>query len=134
MRLIDNAILQRLRGDDLWILINPFRVELDDGRMIVVPVGFTTDKASVPRIVWPIIPRDDRFIIDAALAHDFLYIEQKIDGQWIKRSQADAIFKAIMKYSGMGWFRRQIAYAGVRTGGWVTFNPRAKKLGNPYYQ
>lgn len=126
-----NAILQRIRGQDLWIVKEDFDVILDDGRLIVVPAGFITDKASVP-LGW-IIKRDDKRIIDGALVHDYLYFTQQIDGEWIKRKEADQILIAICKWAGMGWFKRNAVYFGVRTGGWAFFNKRAKQIGNKYH-
>jgi hypothetical protein len=128
MKLFNQAKLERVRGKNEWILLESFTVELDDGRKITVPKGFNTDKASVP--VGVIIKRDDRYIIDAALVHDYLYVKQMICGKFIKRKEADKIFKAIMKHVGASWIKQNTAYLGVRVGGWRYWNKRAKRIGN----
>ena len=132
MKLPEPAQLERIRGSDQWRVVNDFTVVLDDGRSITVPHGFITDKASVPRAVWWLIPRDDKYIVDGALIHDNLYLHQKIEGHWISRLEADKILRDIAKHVGMGWLKRKAVYRAVRLGGWVSFNPVAKKLDNPY--
>ena len=53
-------------------LTQDWRVELEDGLIIVVPKGFTTDGASVPRLLWPILsPLGD--LRYGAIVHDFGY-------------------------------------------------------------
>jgi hypothetical protein len=131
MRILSPVRLERVPGKNLWIVLEDFTVKLDGSRSVTVPKGFETDKASVPLGV--VIKRDDRHIVEAALVHDYLYVKQKISDRWIKRKQADKIFKAIMKKSGAGWLKRQTAYLGVRAGGWRYYNKRAKRIGNVYY-
>ena len=118
---------------DEWQTTVAFEVILNDGRSVVVPEGFVTDKASVPRLVWAIIPRDDKHIVDAALVHDYLYVVQKIENVWIERATADDVFRDICERAGMGFIKRRICYRGVRLGGWAAYNPRAERLRNPYY-
>ena len=99
IKLIGNAKLERIRGTDTWRLVEDFIVFLTDGRKILIPHGFITDKASVP--LGLLIKRDDKYIIDGALVHDYLYATQKIQGKWITRKQADQILLAICKHVGM---------------------------------
>lgn len=116
-----------------WITIADFTVILPDGRTITVPKGFMYDKASVPRIVWWWLPRDDRHILIAALVHDYLYDTQKIEGEWIYRKEADQIFYDLLIQSGMRWSKAKAAYTAVRVGGWRWYNNRAKRDGNTLY-
>ena len=125
---INNASLQRIRGTDTWLLLNNLFVKLESGEEIRVPKGFITDKASVP-LGW-IVKRDDKYIIDGALVHDYLYSAQKIRRTFISRHHADKILIEICKHSGMGWFKRKAVWLGVRAGGWKYWNKRADVLGN----
>jgi len=131
MEIKSNAQLERIRGQDQWQVLTDFEVVLSDKRSIIVPHNFLTDKASVPFGL--AIKRDDKHIIDGALIHDYLYFSQKIEGQWIKRKEADKILIDICKYSGMGFVKRFLVYQGVRIGGWTYFNKRAIELGNIYH-
>ncbi|MCX4186784.1 DUF1353 domain-containing protein [Methylophaga sp. OBS4] len=118
---------------DRWITTSDFDIQLPDGRQIHIPIGFIYDKASVPRLVWWYIPRDDRHINIAALVHDYLYEIQQIENDWIVRKEADQHFHGIIKQSGMRPTKAYAAYAGVRAGGWRFYNKRARRLGNPFY-
>lgn len=113
----DDIVNRRLIQDDRWQLTQSFRIGLPDGRVIKVPAGFIYDKASIPRIVWWYIPRDDKSIERAALAHDFLYGEQEIAGEPVTRKEPDGIFYDIMKLDNMRFDKRHLAYRAVRLGG-----------------
>lgn len=90
---------------------------------ITVPAGFETDLASVPRLVWFLIPPTDKHIVEPATVHDWLYAnvgyyEQGATGPWLSRKQADRILAdAIAMEKGPGWYVH-IVYWGVRLGGW----------------
>jgi len=131
MILRSTAKLERIRGTNNWSLLEDFCVTLDDGRLIIVPTGFITDKASVP-LGW-VVKRDGKYIIDGALVHDYLYVYQQIENKWIKRKEADHVLIAICKYVGMGWFKRKAVYMAVRAGGWIYYNKRARRIRNTYY-
>ncbi len=45
----------------------------ENNHELVVPKGFITDLASVPRILWPIYAPNDAKTIGAAIMHDYLY-------------------------------------------------------------
>jgi len=90
---------------------------------ITVPVGFTTDYASVPRILWNILPPTGKYT-KASVIHDYLYF---YDGEYT-RKQADAIFLEAMESLDVGFITRYVMWSGVRMGGWVPWsNYRAKK-------
>ena len=81
------------------------------GKSITVPSGFTTDFASVPRGLWPLLPPLGKHS-PAALVHDYLY-----DHRIGTRKEADKIFLDLMlKYSVPKW-RAYVMYWGVRIGG-----------------
>jgi Protein of unknown function (DUF1353) len=86
-----------------------------------VPAGFVTDFASAPGLFTWLVPRYGRFT-KAAILHDFLCDEAK-EGRFI-RSQADRIFRRVMRELGVGFIRRWVMWAAVRLGsGWGVFQP-----------
>lgn len=115
---------------------NPFWVLTEDlsyrsaflGETIVVPKGFVTDFASVPRL--PIV-----FWLtgdcahDAAVVHDYLYQTHLSE----TRARADRTFLEAMKITGVPAWRRLDMYLGVRAGGissWSSGPRRFKIFGN----
>lgn len=89
---------------------------------IVVPKGFETDFASIPRLLRFIYPVNGRHRC-AAVVHDYLYYKAGrivVDGTAISytRKQADLIFLEAMKSLGVRWTQRKSMYRGVRLGGW----------------
>lgn len=124
----------RAYGAKNWILLSrlvycgknhPARIE--------APIGFVTDLASIPRIARLIFPVNDLHR-PAAVIHDWLYCDQKIGGQWIRRKAADATFLEAMSCLGVPKWKAWPIYLAVRTGGWVYFNKRARAKGNPHYR
>ncbi len=115
-------------GDDEWITTEPF-----EWYGIIVPKGFITDFASIPRFMrWYINPVGK--IRPAALVHDYLYSRigcVTIDGikEVFTRKDCDDEFLEIMREIGMKYLKRNIAYRGVRVGGWKGWNRRRKELG-----
>lgn len=95
----------------------------------IVPEGFKTDLASIPRIVRPLIPVHGKHT-RAAVLHDYLYVSQKIQGEWIKRSHADRAFYNAMLELGVNRFKARIMWGAVRSGGWIYYNKQAKEIGN----
>ena len=104
---------------DEWITTGVTEVYLSDGRKITVPIGFQYDKGSVPRIAWPLMPRDDRSGVIAYQVHDWLYFTAETT-----RKEADQIMYELLRLGGMGWIRAQSAYRAVRAGGWLYWNKR----------
>lgn len=103
-------------GDKPWKLLDP--VVLNDVMgCLTVPVGFKTDLASIPRLLWAIIPPFGPHIW-AAVIHDYLYASTGLD---IDRVRADAIFLAIMKAYKVPAWKRGIMYAAVRVFGGRSF-------------
>lgn len=79
--------------------------------LIVVRSGFETDFASVPQFLGSLIPKVGR-LRDAAVVHDWLY--RGHEGGLYARSDADRIFREAMRECGVWWWRRWMAWAGVR--------------------
>jgi len=84
-------------------------------RAYIVPAGFISDCASIPRVLWPIIghPFDARWRKEAVL-HDWLYRqEDKI----VSRKTADQMFYDGLRLNGLRYTKAQAMYMGVRIGG-----------------
>jgi hypothetical protein len=85
-----------------WIIRKEFGYDIGSegsDQFIQVPVGFMTDFASVPRLLWVIIPQWGKYG-NAAVIHDYCYWRRNISvkkkkqivTRRIPRKQADRIF------------------------------------------
>ena len=92
---------------------------------INVPAGFTTDFASVPRLLWFFLPQWGKYG-NAAVIHDYLYYIQTTS-----RTEADRIFLETMLVLDVPRWKRYCLYTGVRIGGWWSWlvNSRKKEQG-----
>lgn len=105
-------------GRGSWQLRNPLIYESDlAGQIFVVPVGFVTDFASVPRIpgVFELLGDTAH---EAAALHDWLYTAHPVS-----RSVADAVLQEAAKVSGISAFKAWLLWAGVRIGGASHWTP-----------
>lgn len=97
---------------EYWVLGNDLVFSIrQTGQRIVVPRGFVTDFASVPRIFWTFFPKHGEYT-RAAIVHDFLYWQQKCS-----REQADELFDIVMEASEVDSTTRFTIYAAVRVWG-----------------
>lgn len=85
------------------------------GERIVVPAGFQTDFASVPRLFWNIFPPIGRYA-KAAVIHDWLYRTGLVP-----RAVADAYLLEAMLDCGSPWYERYPIYHQVRLWGWLSY-------------
>lgn len=109
---------KRARNDKTFFVDQPYRIifKRPDGKadVYMVPKGFGTDLASVPRGFRNIASKLDG--IEASVVHDHAYFYKTLP-----RFQADALFLAILKAGGVPWLRRLAMYAAVRAGGWIPY-------------
>jgi hypothetical protein len=89
-------------------------------RMIVVPEGFVTDFASVPRLPFVYWFTGGKFQA-AAVIHDWLYRRRS---EKVSRAEADAVLAEAMKALGYWLPRQWFVWAGVRIGGYWSFEKR----------
>lgn len=110
----------RFEDDDglPFTLTAPLTYYSDVTPTIVVPTGFKTDLASIPRGLWNILPPVGKYD-RAAVLHDFLY---QLAPNGCSRSFADGVLKEAMEVAGVGGFARWAIYTGIRAGGWVVWN------------
>jgi hypothetical protein len=80
----------------------------------VVPAGFLTDFATVPRVVVWLIPRFGRYTL-AAILHDWLCTQGLRSGVVTSR-EADGLFRRVMREQGVPVLRRWLMWCGVRWG------------------
>ena len=96
----------------LWKLTLPLLYQSDVANTtFVVPVGFTTDLASVPRIPIAYMLAGGTSN-EASVVHDYLYSSHEVD-----RATADAVLREASALTGVPGWRRWIMWAGVRLGG-----------------
>lgn len=106
---------------DVLTLLEPLSVAWR-GRTLIVPEGFESDGASVPRILWSLVsPRVDPVTLRGAVAHDYLY--RRHPAGWTRR-EADALFRTLIREDGLACTRAWKAWLGVRI-----FGNRAWKAG-----
>ena len=92
-----------------WVLVENCIYESDLwNQLIIVPAGFETDLASIPRIFRFLIIKNGKHRA-AAIVHDYLCRL----GLEFKRSLADRIFLEAMKISGVSAIQRRLMYWAV---------------------
>ena len=114
--------------DGTYTLWAPLLHEGPSGRF-VVPAGFDTDLASVPRVLWWLIAPGGRHG-RAAVCHDFLYRVRPRVGyeaagfrceMELARGQADRAFREAMREDGVGAVRAWTMWLMVRLFGWASW-------------
>ncbi len=106
--------LKPLSDDIRWELLEEFEYYLGEeggGMSIKVPRGFVTDLCSAPSCLWSILPPWGRYG-KAAVLHDFLYRDQKLN-----RIICDAIFFEAMTVLEVKPWRKWFLYISVRVVG-----------------
>jgi hypothetical protein len=102
-------------------LIVDFLFLSDIAGLIEVPAGFKTDYASVPRILWSILPPTGKYT-KASVIHDYLYRSHRVS-----REEADAIFLEAMEDLGVNPIIKYAMWLGVRIGGWFPWRKYGPK-------
>lgn len=107
-----NIPLKNRSGRQLYRVIEPFIYESDVAKKtIIVPAGFITDLASIPRL--PIVYRELESLADMpGVPHDFCYSTGFLD-----RDTADLMLKEACLLIGLSSWKAHAIYWGVRVGG-----------------
>ena len=112
-----------------WVLKEAFTYVVGDFESskdkIEVERGFSTDFASIPRLLWFVLPKWGKYG-NAAVVHDYVYWKQDRS-----RAEADAaMLQAMVLLNVPGWQRAAI-YHAVRLGGWLAWkhNQRDRERG-----
>jgi hypothetical protein len=132
---LDPLELEYINGRK-WLITSPFEYHLhdvDSYDVVYIPKGYLTDFASIPRILWPLLPPTGSYG-KAAVVHDWLYSNRAVTYQlgvertWnVNRAEADATLFEAMKVLGTGIIVRWLIYLGVRLGGWLPWNNYRQK-------
>lgn len=106
-----------------WELCAPFVFSVD-GVEFVVPKGFWTDFASVPRVFHLVLNPYE--LGCGPVPHDFGYFTGMCN-----REFWDEVFLSCMELDGISWWRRRAAYSAVRAFGGLVFR-RYRKENDKY--
>jgi hypothetical protein len=112
-------ILRYLDGHE-WEVREAFAYRTASGKVVLVPAGFQTDFASIPRFFWRILPPAGTYG-KAAVIHDYLY---RTSDAPFTRAEADGVFLEAMTDLGVGAVTRRTMWAAVRLFGGSVFIPR----------
>ena len=99
-----------------WIVNQDFHFSVD-GKEHIVPTGYETDWASVPRIPFAYLVAGN-ISHRAPLCHDFLYTTSE-DRKW-----ADLVLMAALEEEGVPAWKRWLMYYAVRAFGRAEFQRR----------
>ena len=118
--------------------LTPLQVEvLDDGRhyrvivpfefasevvqrIIRIPVGFITDFASTPRLLWVFLPPTGRWS-KAAVVHDMLYQHPECLTPRVTWMAANRTLLEGCEALSVNWLTRWAIFGGVCLGGWIVW-------------
>lgn len=111
-------------GDNnFWVAVEPLEYIIGStSDRIVVPKGFVTDFASIPKPLWSLGLSPHGQYSRAAVIHDYLYWAQACT-----REQSDRLLLIAMKESSVGSFDEFLVYQGVNVGGKGPWNDNAKE-------
>ena len=119
LEFLTNLNITSVRGENTRRLLDQFVVKYD-GYYIVVPRGFETDYASIPKFVPRfIVDQDDAIIREAAVIHDYLY--SRISGTQLTRHTADTILYYGMLALGSPRWKAELVHLAVRLFGWLFY-------------
>lgn len=112
-------------GGDYYRVAESFRYYLGEkygDTWVFIPAGMLTDLASIPRLVWNLLPPSGSYGA-AAIVHDRLCntLEITQSGQAIKitRAQADAVLGEAMEVLKVPWLKRVTISSAVAIHRWV---------------
>ncbi len=103
-------------GRGCWELLSALRYESKSQGTFVVPIGFKTDFASVPRVPIAWLLCGDTAHPAAAL-HDYLYTYHPTGPGEQGRALADDLLREAAMSCGVPSWRAQLLWLGVRAGG-----------------
>lgn len=107
-----------------WIIKTEYHYQVSN-HLIIVPVNFVSDLASIPKIFWCFLEPYGKNYVKASVIHDYLYSIKSIETyKALSRKEADKIFLEIMKIEGVFIFKRYIMYISVRIFGSFFFRKK----------
>lgn len=116
-----NALILKKKQKREWEVLQSFAYEvghLGSGESITVPAGFPSDLASIPRILWSLLPPDGDYS-QAAVLHDWLCVKKgKVERQYNSK-EVSKIFLESMAVLNVSFLTRHTMYYGV-----LVFGPK----------
>ncbi len=91
-----------------WRLLKDWKVVIEKN-ILIIPKGFVTDLASVPRIFWIIIPPSSTKCRKASIVHDWMYVHQ-----YKTKSYADKVFLRELLSKDLFMLQAYIMYWAVK--------------------
>lgn len=127
-RFTEVLVVSPLADGKTWVTRKEFGYDIGEegsANSVDVPIGFMTDFASVPRLLWAFLPRWGKYG-NAAVIHDYCYWDQSCP-----RKETDRIFREAMEVLKVPTYKIRLIYYAVRLGGWLAWsrNRRMKKKG-----
>jgi hypothetical protein len=105
-------------------LMEPLQIVWKDKPPLVVPWGFRSDGASVPRFFWRLVfPKGDERALRAAFVHDWIY--RNHPAGWTKE-EADLLFYELLLEDGVPKWRAWLACQGVNWFGRLAWETRGE--------
>lgn len=105
--------LRNRAGRQLWLLLCDLVYFSDVAGLVIVPAGFVTDLASVPRWALSLIGETAH---EASVPHDFAY-----NLGVMSRALADEMLYEACILAEIPKWKAKLIYAGVRLGGWAHY-------------
>jgi uncharacterized protein DUF1353 len=154
VKFLDPLELEYMDGR-FWRVTQPFSYAVGSpgGKTVIeVPANFITDFASIPRVLWSLLPPTG-FYGKAAVIHDFCYLYGRIGDMEISQKYSDDVLNEAMCVLAAEWvlthgrstpdfpqiprgelrtlIEREIIYRGVRLFGFFTWR-RYRKGASSY--
>lgn len=109
-----DLLLQRLPESRRYVVARDWHVQ---GH--VVPMGFQTDGASIPRLAFLLVGgKYEPEVVGGAVLHDYLY-DLKPRNKETTRAEADGLFRAMLLRDKAGPLRAHAMWIAVRAFGWL---------------
>jgi len=125
-------LIRKIAHQRRWRLEEPLGYRSRAGRVFVVPAGFETDGASVPRAAWWLYPPFGGDYDRAAVVHDYLYSRAEAfvgaDHGHLSRGEVDRLFLEMMTVDGFRLTGRHVVYCAVTLGGWLPWRRYRRAL------
>lgn len=129
-----DAVFRALSGDELARRFGSRRTQIYElvnsvsftsvilAEKLVVPAGFCSDFASVPKGLRGVVDNDDPGVILPSIFHDWLYRNRgDVPGGPFSRKEADDVMLEGMKALGLPILKRRAVYFAIRVGGRFTW-------------
>lgn len=123
-----NIIYKAHREDErgnVFTVLYPYRVNYG-GKTFLIPRGFESDGASVPRLFWRVVfPNSDSHATTAGICHDYIY---RLQPEGWTREEADRMFLSLLVEFGVPVCQALMAYHAVRWFGGIAWKENGMLL------